>query len=873
MTWAYIWSRLTEVSFAVRHPAWLVALVAVVLFVYWGRSPARWPYLLVTLRCLAWCAGVAVLAGLHLRVPLPEQPLTLVALVDRSLSVQADSRVWQDRFLRELDRHRGPTDRLGIVVFAGQPRIARWPQPSPLAGALPEAAMPEGTNLAAALDSALALLPADGERRLVVLSDGHETQGDALSLAPTLRAMGVPVYAAVPPRTTEALTQVAQWMVPRVAPANTLVPVRALVDHRGSEQPALVRLWADDRLVEAQTIHLHPGITPFAAQWQGAEPGAHFLRIEVQPQGGGYFATPVIRSASLSLTSTPRLLFVTRRTHSPLLAAARSQHFELVVLPPETLRSERVDWDGFHAVIWEEPASKVPGEIWAGVQRYVEHGGSLLVAGGESTFGDAGLRASRLADLLPVTFEPRRPPRPEREPLALFLLVDRSNSMGYHIHNRMQRSEDESKLAYARRAALALIRELRDSDSVGVLAFDSQMYEVAPFAPLAENRGLLEHNIARLQPGGGTDFYDALKRAHAELTRSGARRGHVILLTDGDTNRSAEEHEPLLRALEASAVTVTTIRIGDDTVNLEFLQSISARTGGHFYHVRDASELPQLLLQDTSRAVATSPRGGAAFRVRPGQRSQVLERIAWDEAPPLQGYAYTRAKPGAEVLLRVMQGERTDPLLAAWNYGAGRVVVFTSSWSEGAEPWLAWPDSAQFWSKLLRWSLRESSPRDLAVAVQPVGRELWSVSLESLGEAVPEEVLGRLEVEGQIRELKFRLGPEHKLVAQVAARAGERGELTLLVRFGGRGLEERRFVLYFPREDSDSKAQARAPNRALLEALARETGGRVDPAPHELCARTATGQRSEAKALDWVLLPLAMFAFVGEIAARKLLAP
>ena len=35
--------------------------------------------------------------------------------------------------------------------------------------------------------------------------------------------------------------------------------------------------------------------------------------------------------------------------------------------------------------------------------------------------------------------------------------------MGYHIRNRLERSEEESKLAYAKRAALAVVQQLKDS--------------------------------------------------------------------------------------------------------------------------------------------------------------------------------------------------------------------------------------------------------------------------------------------------------------------------------------------------------------------------------------------------------------------------
>ncbi len=871
MSWYYVWSRASEVTLGAMNPLALLALLGVGWFLYWGKYRAGWSPLVVTLRCVAWVAAVAGLAGVHLRVPLPELPATLVVLVDRSASIDDSGRAWQERFLREVDRRRSPKDELGIVVFAGQARVARWPDAAPLADSLGFAPEPEATDLSAAFETARGLLPDGRERKILLLTDGNETRGDVRSLIPVLQSMRVPVYVPIPPQSSERVTEVAQLVVPKVAPAHTVVPVRALLVHRGHEQAAKLRLWVNEALAETRTVELQPGMVPVILEWKGAEPGAYRVSLEVEPTSGGYFTSVARASANLSLTAAPRVLLITQRSHSPLVATARAQQFEVRRIAPDAVRERAVDWDAYHAVVWEEPTSKIPPGVWSELGSYVERGGGFLVVGGETTFGDLRLKSTALASLLPVTFEARRPPRPEREPLSLVLLIDRSNSMGYHIHDRMRRSEEESKLSYARRAALALISQLRDSDRVGVIAFDSQMYEVAPLAPLGENRGLLEHNVARLQPGGGTDFYDALKRASAELARHRARLGHIILLTDGDTNRSAAEHEPVLQALEQAGVSVTTIRIGDDTVNLEFLRSISDRTGGKFYHARDASELPQLLLQDTSRVITQKPRGESVVTARPAQRTQVLQGIAWDSAPPLLGYAYTRLKPDAEPWLRATQGERADPLLAAWNYGAGRAVTFTAGWSEGAEPWLAWPQSSQLWAQLLRWLLREISPRDVAVGVEPAAAGSWRIWLESFGSAAPEEALGRLVIGEQVQDLRFLPAREGKLVATARSTAGLPGELTVLLRSRGRALEERRFAVYFPRESSGSGEEVREPNRSLLEILARETGGRLDPSPEEIVASRARGRQTAAKSLEWVFLPLAMFAFVGDVAARRLL--
>ena len=72
------------------------------------------------------------------------------------------------------------------------------------------------------------------------------------------------------------------------------------------------------------------------------------------------------------------------------------------------------------------------------------------------------------------------------------------------------------------------------------------------------------------------------------------RQRHIILLTDGDTNRAAVEEYRSLTADDSppTSIGVTTIRIGDNTVNLKLLQDISSRTGGEFHYVENARRCP-----------------------------------------------------------------------------------------------------------------------------------------------------------------------------------------------------------------------------------------------------------------------------------------
>jgi secreted protein with Ig-like and vWFA domain len=117
-------------------------------------------------------------------------------------------------------------------------------------------------------------------------------------------------------------------------------------------------------------------------------------------------------------------------------------------------------------------------------------------------------------------------------------------------------------MEYARRRALAVIEQLGPQDLVGAIAFDEASYELGPLRPVAEARDALGAQIRRLQPGGGTDFLDALDAARRNLLAVPSHVRHVILLTDGDSNRRAADHYALIDDLARTDISVTTLRIG-----------------------------------------------------------------------------------------------------------------------------------------------------------------------------------------------------------------------------------------------------------------------------------------------------------------------
>lgn len=865
LSWAFLLQHAHEGSLFAAHPLWLLlAPLAFVWFFAWGRHTG-WRPVAGTLRIVSWCALAAALAEVGVRIALPQKPLALIAAVDRSASIDTAGRQWQERFVAEVAQRLAPQDQLGVLVFAGGAEVVHWPSVGRRVAWPATGPGEDATDIAQALRRAADLFPADHQRRLLLLSDGNENRGEATGQIPALRALGVEVYAAVPPSRFDTGPRVTKVHLPKSLYSGSPARLDIVIDNPASEARVVpLSLWLDGQFVGEPRIELVPGRNAVSFDWRVPAPGAHLWRVGLAPvdRGGSWAQAEAVVPGPL------RVLLVSPRSRPLLAQLWRGQGVEVWHKAPALLRRDTVDWDSLHAVVLEDPTSTdLSAEWWRSLRNFAEHGGGVVFSGGARTFGDVGLTRTALENLLPVTLEPHRPPRVERVPLALVLILDRSNSMGYHVHRRLERSESESKLAYAKKALLAVVDQLRDSDEVGVIAFDSQMYEVVPLRPLAENRSWLEVNIPRIVPGGGTDFYEALDHARRALVAARSQAPHIILLTDGDTNRAAAEHEPLLQQLEAAGIRVTTIRIGDDTVNLEFLRSISQRTGGNFYHVRDGDRLPELLLQETGKAMQQSTRAGVRLVPRLVTPSQLVEGLDFGEMPDLGGYGYSKLKPEARMVLSVSQGERTDPLLAVWNYGLGRVAALTVSLSDGAEAWVGWKELGPFWGQLLRWTARERAPADVRVRAVP-GRATTRLELESELAWDEASLRGRLSWGDQSFDLSFAAQNRGVYSSTVPSVKEGFAELTLWSRTPTRGLEERRWGIYVSGDAPQAGEERRPPNRAVLEALARGTGGAVDVSAAKVVSRVPE-DRFLVVSLRWLWLPLAMLAFVGDVVVRR----
>ncbi|TMI73374.1 MAG: VWA domain-containing protein [Bacillati bacterium ANGP1] len=185
--------------------------------------------------------------------------LTVVFAVDLSDSVPAEQRQAAQEFVRSAAGHRRPGDRVGLVTFGASAITEELPNPQPrLAFATQPVAT--GTDLGQAIRAALAALPEDGARRIVLLTDGNDNRGglaEALALA---RSDGVEVSAVPLAAGGAAEVLVDDVEAPQEVVAGEQFAVKVAVM---ATTAASVRLTitAGSTIVDRRTIEVPPGRT------------------------------------------------------------------------------------------------------------------------------------------------------------------------------------------------------------------------------------------------------------------------------------------------------------------------------------------------------------------------------------------------------------------------------------------------------------------------------------------------------------------------------------------------------------------------------------------------------------------------------------
>jgi hypothetical protein len=109
--------------------------------------------------------------------------LSVVFLMDVSDSMPQDAIDTETAFIQNAVEAMGPDDQAAIILFGADALVDRPMSPVNKLAFISSVPITNQTDLAAAIRLGMALFPSGTARRMVILSDGAETSGDAKAAA------------------------------------------------------------------------------------------------------------------------------------------------------------------------------------------------------------------------------------------------------------------------------------------------------------------------------------------------------------------------------------------------------------------------------------------------------------------------------------------------------------------------------------------------------------------------------------------------------------------------------------------------------------------------------------------------------------------
>ncbi len=717
-------------AFPSRRELWrLFAILGLLLLglegvVYHRQAHGQWPLAAAGLRAAVVLPVILGLLGAGLRRTTDQ--LNVLFLVDASDSVSLENRAKAWQFVRDAVKAAGKRDRYGVVVFGGSPALEIPVGNEPLPAKLPLVADSRATDIGAAIKLALAAFPREGAKRIVVLTDGNENQGSAREAARRARAEEVDIHVVPLMNDHGGEVLVERLVVPQEVKFGESFLVR-IVAWSAKENSGRISLYRDGEFVGAQPVKLTPGKNVFAYQQSIDQGGFHIFQarleapddvVEENNRGVGLVA----------VRGRPRVLYVEkdRDQGAHLLNALRAQNLQAEMVGVEALPTTMDGLTRYDSIILSNiSALRLAKPQMELLRNYVrDQGGGLVMLGGEESFGVGGYYHTAVEEALPVTMEARQ--KVEIPSLAVVLVIDRSGSMETSVDSRF------SKLDLAKEAAQLVVELLDERNEVGIIAFDTAWSWVVPMAP-AKDKDRIIKEIATIKAGGGTDLFPPLKEAYQAIFDRKALLRHVLVLSDGEV--TAADFTGLVRRMQKDKISVSSVAIGKDS-DIRFMTDLSRWGRGRFYYTEDIYSIPRILTLETQLASKASIIEQPFRPVLTQAGHEIAQDIRWEQAPPLGGYVSTTPKPMADTILISHQ---RDPILAAWRYGLGRTVAYTSdAKAKWGILWLKWDEFGKLFGQMVRWTLRTAQRNEVVTTVtQRAGRgEIQLEAVDAKGEFV-----------------------------------------------------------------------------------------------------------------------------------------
>ena len=815
-----------------------------------------------------------------------------------------------DDYLKQVistDPEKRAEDRVGQISFDENAYVDSAPSPQLVLDArATRDASGKGTDVAGAVQLALATMSKDAMDRILLIWDGNQTLGNLEEAITQASSKGIPID--VMPLNYQATNEV---IIDRfVSPPNRKENEPFTIDvilRSTNTQNVTGNLHVRHLGVDMDLDPTKPGVQPTRAITLKPGNNVEHVQVPASTSGGVHqfeaiFEAPTvttdiggvkktavvgdtIRGNNVASTFTfvrgkGRVLYVDNAGGGRgkfLLDALTRQgiNVDMDRMNVDQFPNSLVELQNYDAVILANVRRGASGlsdpqqEMLASFVK--DTGGGLVMIGGEETYGAGGWQGSKLEEVLPLNMEI---PATRMIPKGALVLIMHSCEFANGNYWGMQ-------------CAIKAAEVLSSGDEIGVLSYDWKGGGGSNWDFPLEKRGDGSKVIAAIKNmalGDMPSFDDAMdvalngKGGNNGLAASSARQKHVIIISDGDPQRPSDA---LLAQYNALQVSVSTVSVFPHELPIpRTMKDIADITLGRAYGPIESnpSQLPQIFVKEASvvrRSLILEDKEGLGVKDN-AQGGELLKGIALDQLPSVYGLVLTSKKDSPTVEVPLVVGPNNDPLLATWQVGLGKVAAFTSdAHNKWGANWVGMNAYEKFWSQLVRGVSKPAESANFETSVTTAGDR---------GKIVVEAVDGNADFQNFLKMGGQVLTPDGKSISvdlkqtkpgtyEADFPAGDAGNYVVALAYTGadgkQGVMRSGTVVNTSPELRDLRS-----NMAALQHVADATRGRVlnpfRPEGTTLFTRAGlTPSHSPLPIWDW-LLPILMALVLTDIAIRRI---
>lgn len=693
-----------------NKPYMLLLIPLAVFFVFYtSRSRLDRMYkfrrqLILFLRNAVLILLILAMSGINIRWLV--DTTTTIFVVDASDSMR-EHRTTAEQFVREALELRGSKDYTGVVAFGDNSLIESFVSEHPVFNKLETEPGGILTDIEGALTTSLSLLPQDSKKRIVLVTDGEENEGNSSRLASSIAGQDIDlkVYRmAREPGNEAAVDGISLPKQLRVGEEFSIVIVIESTVQTGAK---LTLISDRDKAAEERVV-LQKGSNRFVFRDTAVTGGFKSYKVLMEPDTDTETKNNEA-SAFTNIIDRPKILVIEDSAGEAdeivrmLQAAGMSYSRVNAQSAPGSLEA----LSGYKSVITCNVSAENLGDGFLNaLDSYVrDMGGGFIATGGENSFALGGYYKTPLEKVLPVQMELKG--KKEIPDMSIVLIIDKSGSM-------TEGSGGIMKLDLAKEAAARTLDSLRPKDQIGVLTFDDTNYWVVPTRKADDAEGIRD-DIGTIRPGGGTSIIPALQEGYDSIKKTNTKIKHIILLTDGQAERTG--YIELVEKLKKDSITVSTVAVGKGS-DVQLLEEIAKGADGRFYYTDEFSNLPRIFAKETFMA-ARAYLNNREFVPAITDAHPVLSGAAEGGLPSLLGYVAATPKSTSRVILA---SDQEDPILTVWQNGLGKTAAWTSDingkWSRN---YIGWENNLRLWQNLINWTIEKYREDDISIEAEAKG--------------------------------------------------------------------------------------------------------------------------------------------------------